>query len=340
MPSRDFFAFCTSLQPLELKALGALSESRHVEEGITIYEAGEPGDTLYIINRGTLEIRQPGVTSTMAPSYLSRGEIFGDADALMGNARPYSVVTCEPVSLRCFRRDDFAEIVRKVPSFFLFLSEHLAERLLRAREAPSVPRTCLELSGSLSNFDLITIYQTIVNSSQTGELSICDEGGELVSAFFFESGQPRGAQFQHLTGEEAFWQLFLAADLHGTFSFTSGPPSISQSIRGGEIARSANDMLINALQARDEFHSLRAALPGTTIIERHTRKLDVGASAPADVRQVMEQIWALPFEDSTPVRTLYPQLAVSELKIYQAVTELLKAKQMTLLPAPLPAKVA
>jgi len=170
----------------------------------------------------------------------------------------------------------------------------------------------------------------------------CSDGrfGELVSAFFFESGQPRGAQFQHLTGEEAFWQLFLAADLHGTFSFTSGPPSISQSIRGGEIARSANDMLINALQARDEFHSLRAALPGTTIIERHTRKLDVGASAPADVRQVMEQIWALPFEDSTPVRTLYPQLAVSELKIYQAVTELLKAKQMTLLPAPLPAKVA
>ena len=69
------------------------------------------------------------------------------------------------------------------------------------------------MSGSLKNFDLITVYQTIVNSSQTGELSISADDGSLISAFFFEAGQPRGAQFQHLTGEEAFWQLFLADDL-------------------------------------------------------------------------------------------------------------------------------
>ena len=341
MPSRDFFAFCTSLQPLELKALGALSESQHFPEGITIYEAGQDCDALYIVNRGALEVVRKNSTPSAVNTYLARGDIFGDVEALTGRTCEFEIKTCEEASLRCFPRENFAQLIQRVPSFFHFLAEQLADRLLRAQNAAVAPPACLELRGSLKNFDLITIYQTIVNSSQTGELSICDEDGGLISAFFFEAGQPCGAQFQHLTGEEAFWQLFLADDLDGTFSFKSGEVPISDAIQCARITRSAGDMLINAIQARDEFHSLRAAMPAaTTLVERHKPTLELGHSAPPALRSVMEQIWWLPFEGAIPVRTLYSQLAVSELKVYQAVNELLKAGQMTLSPVPLAAKVA
>ena len=96
------------------------------------------------------------------------------------------------------------------PSFFQYLSEQLAFRLAQARDLALAQSHCLELSGSLSNFDLVTIYQTIVNSSQTGELRISNEKSDLISALFFEKGQPRCGQFEHLTGEEALWQLFLS----------------------------------------------------------------------------------------------------------------------------------
>jgi hypothetical protein len=78
----------------------------------------------------------------------------------------------------------------------------------------------------------------------------------------------------------------------------------------------------------------------TTLLERHKKTLELGTSAPPELRSVMEQIWWLPFEGAIPLGTLYPQLAVSELKVYQAVNELLTAGQMTLLPVSLATKVA
>ena len=62
-----------------------------------------------------------------------------------------------------------------MPSFFLFLSEKLANRLFQARELTRSPNNSLELTGSLINFDIVTIYQTIIQSMQTGLLTIANE---------------------------------------------------------------------------------------------------------------------------------------------------------------------
>src|SRR5437762_6264539 len=225
MVDRDFFGFCTTLKPLELKALGELSQTRHLAVGETIYAAGDRSDTLYIINRGVVKAVRDSV-GNRSDAYLSRGDIFGDVEVLTEQPRKYLVRTHEPVSLQCFHRNDFTELTRRLPSFFQYLSEQLAFRLAQARDLALAQSHCLELSGSLSNFDLVTIYQTIVNSSQTGELRISNEKSDLISALFFEKGQPRRGQFEHLTGEEAFWQLFLS-DSDYTFSFSAGDRPVS-----------------------------------------------------------------------------------------------------------------
>ncbi len=330
MSNRDFFAFCTSLEPIERKALGELSHVRHLPPSETIYRAGDPSETIFIINRGMVEVTQENSNNVAASTYLSRGDIFGDAEVLTDLARKHLIRTREKVSLQCFQRADFPALVRRVPAFFRYLSEQLASRLLQARDAALSRSYCLELGGNLANFDLITIYQTIVNSSQTGELSIVDERGDLLAAFYFEAGQPRGGQFQHLTGEEAFWQLFLTEELRGSFSFTSGPRRISDSIQGTDFVRNSDEMLIDAVRGRDELRALRDAISEPAArLKRAKPELAVGEITP-QLRAIAEELWRLNRARPLTLRDLYTKCDRCELKIHQTARELLETGHWTL----------
>ncbi len=267
----------------------------------------------------------------VSDTYLSRGDIFGDVEILTERPRKYLVRTREPVSLQCFHRENFPELVRRVPSFFQYLSEQLAFRLAQARDLTLSQSHCLELSGSLSNFDLVTVYQTIVNSSQTGELRISNESSQLISAFYFEKGQPRCGQFEHLTGEEAFSQLFLSEALAGTFSFSSGDRLLRAGMQEEEFTRNPDEMLINALQGRDELNDLKRRMSdGSATLHRRGSNLAWPAGAPARLRPVAEQIWK--FVGSGPVilSSLFRECSFNELKIYQAVDELVESQQLDL----------
>ena len=324
---RDFFGFCTTLKPLELKALGALSHVRHLAEGETVYSTGDPGDAIFIISRGVVEVIQPSAQKTAPAVYLSRGDVLGDVEALSGVPRKHVVRTCEPVSLQCFERKHFEELIRRVPSFFHYLSEQLAFRLSQASDLALAQSHCLELSGSLANFDLITIYQTIANSSQTGELRISNPKSELISTFFFEKGQPRCGQFEHLTGEEAFWQLFVSEELAGTFSFSAGDLPAKDWIQSERITKSASEMLINALQGRDEFAELKQRFADkAATLQRGKAKLSWPVEAPPESQAVAEQIWQFAAARPVTVTELFQHCAVCELKIYQVVEELIQSQ--------------
>lgn len=338
MPSRDFFAFCTSLTKVELRAIGLLSQVQHLADGDTIYRPNDAGDTLYIINRGVVELSQH---AGQGPSCLKRGDIFGEAEALAGATRQHRARTFEPTSLQCFSRNNFAALAERVPTFFQYVCEELATRLLAARAALPEPAAQLELSGSLSNFDLVTIYQTIVNSSQTGELSVSSEKGELLCTFFFDSGQPRSGQFQHLVGEEAFWQLFLSDELRGTFSFASGEAVVTPTIQAGQITRTPNDMLITALQGRDEYHALKDEMgDGASLLQRSKSQLDLPAIKPESLRPMAEEIWRLRQRREVRLQDLFGHFSVCELKVCQAVQALVVSGHVTLSADELARKVA
>jgi CRP-like cAMP-binding protein len=340
MLDRDFFGFCTTLKPLELKAMGKLSQVRHFKEGEIVYSPGDSGDTLYIINRGVVEVVQ-GDPRKAAETYLSRGDIFGDIEALADLSRKHLIRTREPVSLQCFPRENFTALAKSIPSFFQYLSEQLAFRLSQARDLTIAPSHCLELSGSLSNFDLVTIYQTIVNSSQTGELRISNEDSKLISAFYFEKGQPRCGQFEHLTGEEAFSQLFLREVSQSTFSFSSGDRPLRAGMQSGEISRNPEEMLINALQGRDELFELkqRMCMHEATLCRRKTT-LIWPRSALTNLRPVAEQIWELVCKGPVTLSSLFRQCSYCELKIYGAVDELIESEHLDFSPVNAAQRVA
>src|SRR5437868_5621715 len=127
---------------------------------------------------------------------------------------------------------------------------HMAKGLIKARELAVSQHHALELSGRISTFDLTTIHQTVINSGQTGELKIKDENAETIGAFYFESGQLSAGQFEHLTGDEAFWQLFLIETLSGTFSFAAVEKPLTEWIQSARMTPISGDHLIVALQYR------------------------------------------------------------------------------------------
>ena len=326
MPARDFFSFCTSLKPLELKALGELSYIRHVDQGVVLYSAGQPGDLLYIINRGTVELLDADTVLPKVTSALSRGDFVGDLETLGGTARLNTARAAESLSVRCIHREDFGELLRRVPSLFLFMSENLASRLHRLASAAPTPvaeKETLELGGSLANFDLVTVYQTIVQSAQTGELRIFSENSDLTAAFVFENGQPRSGQFEHLTGEEALLQLFLRDALAGTFEFNSRDTRLSDCVQSAQITRHAGDMLITAIQGRDELHQLKDRFhQAEALLNRRKLNFEWPDNAPAHLRPTAEHIWQIAYSTPTRVASLYNRCAVCELKIYQIVDTL------------------
>ncbi len=327
MQCRDFFSFCTTLKPVELKALGELSHVRHLERGELIYKLGDAAEEIFSVNRGVVELNHLAPDASDERTYLSRGDIFGATETLAYTARSHTATAQEAASVQCFERKNFGAISRRVPAFFLFLCEKMASRLQQPDPGKRVS-VCKQLSGSLQNFDLVTVHQTIISSGQTGELCVLSENGERLATFYFEQGAPRSGQFQHLTGAEAFWQLFLSDDIPGTFSFTSGSRPLTDCVQSARIDQSPNDLLLEAMQYRDELEELkkRAPSPRTPLIRatEHLRWPDHAAG----LREIAENIWNAIGARRVTIEELFQTNSVCELKIYGVAVELLRTAQL------------
>lgn len=324
---RDFFAFCTGLKPVELRAIGALSWVRHLNEGEQLYAAGEPGNALYIVNRGNLEARAQSGRHSNTKITLARGEIIGDVELFCDIRRTQTVRATNVASLQCFPRNNLPELIKRVPMFFRFLCEQMAGRLVTERELAAEKDDSLELSGSISNFDLTTIYQTIMSSGQTGELALRDENGDNIGVFYFEDGRPAAGEFLHLTGNEAFWQLFLTDNLAGTFSFSAGPRARTASESSAITAK--GDLLISALQSRDELDAMKRDFANyRTRLRVRASTLQWSDDQPVYLRPVADEIWSVLLSGPKSIPELCRHCSVCEITIFRAVTEMLNHEQL------------
>jgi hypothetical protein len=229
------------------------------------------------------------------------------------------------VSVQCFHRRDFPELVQKVPSFFLYLSEKLANRLFQSWELSRSANNSLELRGSLINFDIVTIYQTIIQSAQTGLLTIADEAGETISTFYFEKGSPRWGRFEHLAGEEAFWQLFLHDHRSGTFSFSNETKVGANWGENCAMTRNADEVLINAIHMRDQFEDLRKEMRDSTArLKRLQLNFKWDNRESDELRPVAEEIWQIAYNEPLTLPELHSRIRFCDWKIYQAAFQMVR----------------
>lgn len=325
MPANDFFAFCSSLPLQELRAISKLSRTRHFLQDERVYSAGDPGDELFIVTRGVVEIIPDTPGSGALTLMLSRGDVFGETSAFLQLPRSRTARARAPLGVQCFRSQDFPELLQKVPSFFSFLCSKLAHHLFQAREIGKSQHDSGQLMGSLANFDVVTIYQTVVQSMQTGLLTIADENGESICEFFFDKGLPRKGRFEHLHGEEAFWQLFQTR-LGGTFAFSQVDAGSVEWTEKSDISGNADEILLSAVHMRDKFEDLCKRLKDPTVtLKRKQLNFAWSRSDLEDLRPLAEEIWQIAYSQPISLAGLYERCGACSQKVYQAVEEMLEA---------------
>ena len=125
------------------------------------------------------------------------------------------------LSVQCFRRSDFPELMQRVPSFFLFLSEKLANRLFRPRTDPFAEQFSSNSPAALGQ--LRYRHHLLRRSSSRCDRPAHDRGrrdGEAILPSTLK-GAPRWGRFEHLNGEKRSGSFFLHEHRSGTFSFSN-----------------------------------------------------------------------------------------------------------------------
>ena len=222
--------------------------------GAVVFKQGEPGDRMYVIKSGVLEVITQPVDNTpsVTVAFLGVGEVVGELALLTGSPRS-ATIRC-PENAELFRLDKavFDDLMGSLPGMARSMCEVIARRLeattLKSRRAETK-----QLSGNLEFFDLATVIQTLIGSHQTGSLVVSSPKHERVSEIVFFKGNIVRAQFQKLKGDDAVFQLFQSRP-EGEFAFTSREAEEQQ---GVDITLPGISLLMEAIRMSDELPILQ-----------------------------------------------------------------------------------
>mgnify|MGYP003382003693 CR=1 FL=1 len=159
--------------PVVLNAVLSQGTFETFGPGTIVFKQGEPGDRLYVIKSGVLEVVTQPVDNTpqVTVAFLGVGEIVGELALLTGSPRS-ATIRC-PENAELFRLDKavFDDLMVSLPGMARSMCEVIARRL-EATTLKSRRVETKQLSGNLQFFDLATVIQTLIGSHQTGSLIV------------------------------------------------------------------------------------------------------------------------------------------------------------------------
>jgi CRP-like cAMP-binding protein len=189
---------------------------RHVPAGEQIYAEGAPGDALYLIDTGQVEIGPDGRRE-------GPGEFFGEMALLTGKPRSTTVTAADHTNLWVLYRSDFDDLVNRYPAISLGLSKELSERLAEMdRRFTESHLRGLKLLDGMSSVQLEDISHRLKPVRFRQHEVIIQEGEPGGEMFFIESGQ-----VQVLRGFGANTLVLAemgAGDLFGEMALLTGKP--------------------------------------------------------------------------------------------------------------------
>lgn len=123
-------------EPLGLRLAEHAKQFMQVPASGKVFQAGQPGDCMYAVKSGTLQVRiGKAVVETLGP-----GDVFGEMALLNDNeVRSATVVAMTDSVLAVIDAKRFEFMVKHVPSFAIELMRILAARLLEMNKRVRAP---------------------------------------------------------------------------------------------------------------------------------------------------------------------------------------------------------
>ena len=310
-------------QPPEV--LGAVLAQGQLHEygpGEIVVRQGDPGDRLYVVKSGILEViaHQGDSTEPVAIAYLGTGEVLGELALLTGSPRSATVRCPQGAQLFAVEKAVFLDLMEQLPA----LARNLCHVLARRLEVTNlkVPRSSgKQLQGKLEFFDLATIIQTLIGSHQTGSLLVTQDKRKLAELFFFRGNIAR-AKYHNLVGDDAVYQLF-QSPIHGEFSFTGR--EVAESEIQADISLPAITLLMESVRLQDELPLLREQLPDPARVFR--QKAGQLAWDEPETLELAAAVWSR-LKKGTSLTDLQREVPRCSYSIYRTVAALLETGQI------------
>jgi CRP/FNR family transcriptional regulator, cyclic AMP receptor protein len=161
--------FFKRLGPELIDQVGSHAITRVVKAGTVIYAKGDPGNSLFAVITGTVQISVPSVEGKDTVfAQPAAGEIVGEIALLDGRPRTADVVAVTDCELMVINRRDFVPLMHDHPEIAFKFIDVLCERLRRTND--QVERvTFLDLPTRLA--------KVLIELAQTGKA--CAEGRKI-----------------------------------------------------------------------------------------------------------------------------------------------------------------
>ncbi len=253
-----FSDFFERLDPEFQTLIEQNSDIRKRESGQILIRQDESSDTVFVIEQGTVEVSVDIPDAKISPplTYLGKGDFVGEIGVLTDAMRTATIKAASEVTFRQFSDSKFKMLLIQVPGLAAFVARRLARQVTHTTASVAYNSACMDLSGKLPEFDLISVFYTVCSGGGTGELRVLSEQKDNIGMFFFRDGQIEKARFRHLNGPEACRQMFAEGELVGAFSYRKQEESSAPFPAEANMQLSIDDLLMDGALMRDMYEGL------------------------------------------------------------------------------------
>lgn len=116
-----------------LEKIYALLQKRHYKKGTIILMEEEFGDTLFILNQGSVKVtRVSDDGREVILAIMGPGDFFGEMSIFDGENRSANVIALEDSEVFVLKRGDFLDLLEHYPQIAIILLQVMATRLRRS----------------------------------------------------------------------------------------------------------------------------------------------------------------------------------------------------------------
>jgi CRP/FNR family transcriptional regulator/CRP/FNR family cyclic AMP-dependent transcriptional regulator len=142
--------FLAALPPDDLAWLADRVRRRKFARGDLIFQKDDPGQSLFIIESGSVRIYVPGTQGAdLTLAVMGPGDFFGDMSLLDGRPRSASAAAATDSVLLSLERSEFTSVMRSRPDAALSILAVIASRL-RDSDQMASDLAFLDVSGRLA----------------------------------------------------------------------------------------------------------------------------------------------------------------------------------------------
>ena len=119
-----------------LRDLDAASETLELAAGAPLFAQGDPGDAMYLLVEGRLDVRLTQAGQATSIDVLEPPALLGETALLTGRPRSAGIVALTPSRLLRLPADAFERLADRHPELLQRLDAHIRPRLRRTQVAP------------------------------------------------------------------------------------------------------------------------------------------------------------------------------------------------------------